>query len=119
VEDFFSSYNAILGRPCYAKFMAISNYTYLKLNMPGPNEIITVSTSFKATYNCEHANCEHTSLVATKELANLQKDMSQDAPDDPKINTSTFKSTEGTKEVPVDPFDPAKRVCIGVVLCNK
>lgn len=45
--------------------------------------------------------------------------MPQDAPDDPKINTSAFKSTEGMKEVPVDPFDPAKWVCIGVALCNK
>jgi hypothetical protein len=26
----------VLGRPCYAKFMAVPNYTYLKLKMPGP-----------------------------------------------------------------------------------
>ena len=31
VVDFPRSYHAILGRPCYAKFMAIPNYTYLKL----------------------------------------------------------------------------------------
>ena len=28
VVDFLGSYHAILGRPCYAKFMAIPNYTY-------------------------------------------------------------------------------------------
>ena len=43
VVDFLGSYHAILGRPCYAKFMAIPNYTYLKLKMLGPNGVITES----------------------------------------------------------------------------
>jgi len=30
------TYHAILGEPCYAKFMAVPNYTYLKLKMLGP-----------------------------------------------------------------------------------
>ena len=33
VVGFRGSYHAILGRPCYAKFMAVPNYTYLKLKM--------------------------------------------------------------------------------------
>ena len=33
VVDFPRSYHAILGQPCYAKFMVIPNYTYLKLKM--------------------------------------------------------------------------------------
>ena len=28
------------------KFMAIPNYTYPKLKMPGPHEVITIDTSF-------------------------------------------------------------------------
>jgi hypothetical protein len=36
VIDFKGPYHAILGRPCYAKFMAISSYAYLKLKMLGP-----------------------------------------------------------------------------------
>ena len=40
------AYHAILGRPAYAKFMAVPNYTYLKLKLPGPNGVITVSGSF-------------------------------------------------------------------------
>ena len=39
-------YHDILGRSCYAKFMAIPNYTYLKLKMPGPCRVITIGTSF-------------------------------------------------------------------------
>ena len=34
VVGFKGTYHAILGRPCYAKFMAVPNYTYLKLKMP-------------------------------------------------------------------------------------
>jgi hypothetical protein len=37
VVGFRGAYHAILGRPCYAKFMAVPNYTYLKMKMPGPN----------------------------------------------------------------------------------
>jgi hypothetical protein len=36
VVDFEGPYHAILGWPCYAKFMAVPNYTYLKLKMLGP-----------------------------------------------------------------------------------
>jgi hypothetical protein len=42
VVGFRETYHAVLGRPCYAKFMAVPNYTYLKLKMPGPNGTITV-----------------------------------------------------------------------------
>src|SRR6185436_2071325 len=43
VVDWKGVYHALLGRPAYAKFMAVPNYTYLKLKMPGPNEVITVA----------------------------------------------------------------------------
>ena len=46
VVGFPGTYHTILGRPCYAKFMAIPNYTYLKLKMLGPGRVITVGTSF-------------------------------------------------------------------------
>ena len=40
------TYHAILGRPCYAKFMVVPNYTYLKLKMLGSCGVITIDTSF-------------------------------------------------------------------------
>ena len=46
VVEFHGTYHAILGHPCYAKFMAIPNYTYLKLKISGPCGVITISTSF-------------------------------------------------------------------------
>ena len=47
VVDWKGMYHALLGRPAYAKFMVVPNYTYLKLKMPGPNGVITVSGSFE------------------------------------------------------------------------
>ena len=66
VVDFPGSYHAILGRPCYAKFMAVPNYAYLKLKMPGPSGIITVHGSFQHAYRCDVENCE---LAADQDAA--------------------------------------------------
>ena len=33
---FPGAYHALLDRPCFTKFMAVPNYTYLKLKMPYP-----------------------------------------------------------------------------------
>jgi hypothetical protein len=48
VACFDCGYNAIIGRPGLAKFMAIPHYTYMILKMPGPQEIITVRLTSKA-----------------------------------------------------------------------
>ena len=60
VVGFWGAYHAILGCPCYAKFMAISNYTYLKLKMPGPKGVITIGSSFEHAYECDVECIEHT-----------------------------------------------------------
>ena len=56
--DFLGSCHAILGRPCYAKFIAIPNYAYLKLKMPRPNDIITVGSTFLHAYTCDRKHYE-------------------------------------------------------------
>jgi hypothetical protein len=35
VVGFSGTYHAILGRPAYETFMAVPNYTYMKLKIPG------------------------------------------------------------------------------------
>jgi hypothetical protein len=47
VVDLPSVKHALLSRLCFAKFMAIPNYTYLKLKMPGPKGVITIEGSFE------------------------------------------------------------------------
>lgn len=62
--EFLGSYNAVLGRPYYAKFMVVPNYTHLKLKMPGPRKTIMISALFRVAYTCKQANCELASTLA-------------------------------------------------------
>ena len=73
VVGFHGTYHAILGRPCYAKFMAIPNYTYLKLKMPGPNGVITVSSAFSHAFACDHEHYELTIAVINPSSPRLQQ----------------------------------------------
>jgi hypothetical protein len=74
VMDFSGAYNAILGRPCYVKFMVVPIYMYLKLKMPGPHGIIMAFASFHVSYAREQASCELASAqAATRELVELRK----------------------------------------------
>ena len=52
VVDFQSAYHAILGRPAYARFMARPCYVYLKLKMPGPKGVITITGNRKKAEEC-------------------------------------------------------------------
>jgi hypothetical protein len=53
VVGFSGTYHAILGRLAYAKFMAVPNYTYMKLKIPGPKGIITVGPTYQHAYECD------------------------------------------------------------------
>ena len=120
VLGFHGTYHAILGLPCYAKFMAVPNYTYLKLKMPGPSGVITVGTSFQRAYECEVECCDHAAaIVASKELTDIRKEVTEEAPD-PKKSIGSFKPAEGSKEVLIDPSSPkGKVVHIGTALSSK
>ena len=48
--DFPGTYHALLRRSCFAKFMVVPNYTYLKLKMPSPKGVITIEGSFEQAY---------------------------------------------------------------------
>jgi hypothetical protein len=63
VVGFHGTYHAILGRPCYAKFMKVPNYTYLKLKMPGLKGVITVKPSYEHAYECDVECIEHGEVV--------------------------------------------------------
>ncbi|XP_020155945.1 uncharacterized protein [Aegilops tauschii subsp. strangulata] len=52
VVDFHSAYHVVLGRPPYARFMARPCYTYLKLKMPGPKGVITVTGNRQRAEEC-------------------------------------------------------------------
>jgi hypothetical protein len=64
---FRGAYHTILGRPCYAKFMAVSNYTYLKMKMLGPKGVITVDSLIEHAFDCDVECVEHAKAVALDE----------------------------------------------------
>ena len=71
-----------LGAALLCKFMVVPNYTYLKLKMPGPGGVITVGTSFQRAYECEVKCCDCTAtIVASKELAAIRKEVAEETPD--------------------------------------
>jgi hypothetical protein len=63
VVGFRGAYHVILGRPSYVKFMAVPNYTYLKMKMPGPKGVITVGSSIEHAFNCDVECVEHTEAL--------------------------------------------------------
>ncbi|XP_066311370.1 uncharacterized protein [Miscanthus floridulus] len=114
VVDFLGSYHAILGRPCYAKFMAIPNYTYLKLKMPRPNGVITMSSAISHAFACDHEHYDLATVgVYSSELPWLRETSILAVPDYNKPTSLTaFHPLEETKAVGVDPTNPAKTVWI-------
>jgi hypothetical protein len=67
VANFDCGYNAIIGRPGLAKFMAISHYTYMILKMPGPQGIITVRADVQGAAKCFRVAIQ--AALTTKPLA--------------------------------------------------
>ncbi|XP_066344198.1 uncharacterized protein [Miscanthus floridulus] len=120
VVGFHRTYHAVLGQPCYAKLMAVPNYTYLKLKMSGPGGIITIGTSFQRAYECKVECCDHAAaIVASTELMALRKEVVEEAPN-LKRSTGFFEPVEGSKEVLVDPESTeGKTVRIGTTLSSE
>ena len=117
---FHRTYHTILGHPCYTKFMAVPNYTNLKLKMLGPCRVITIGTSFQRAYECEVECCGHaTTIVASGELATLKEEVAEEVPG-PKRSARSIEPMEGAKEVLIDPSGfKDKVVRIGTTLSSK
>ena len=95
--------------------MAVPNYTYLKLKLPGPNRVITVSGSFEQAYasSREHFDLATTAANST-ELGQLRAATTECRPDPGMPSQApTFVSTEETKSVMVDDANPSKTVRAG------
>jgi hypothetical protein len=110
VVGFRGMYHAIVGRPGYAKFMAIPNYTYLKLKMPGPKGVITISSSYEHAYECDVECVEYGEAVENStELASKLEALAAEAPE-PKRHAGSFEPAEGTKKIPLDPTNSDGKV---------
>jgi hypothetical protein len=120
VVGFRGTYHAVLGRPCYAKFMAVPNYTYLKLKMPGPNGVITVRSTYRHAYECDVECVEYAEALAESEalIADLEC-LSKEVPD-AKRHVGNFEPAEAVKFVTLNPSnDACKQVRVGSELDPK
>jgi hypothetical protein len=102
VIDFAGSYHAILGWPYYAKFMAVPNYTYLKLKIPGPKGVVMVGGSLQQANLCKKESY-NLGMVAVRsfELRSIQLATAEAMPNSVKGKSSAgaFKHAEDTKPV--------------------
>jgi hypothetical protein len=98
------AYHAILRRPCYTKFMVVPNYTYLKMKIPGPNDVIAVGSSIEHAFYCDVECIEHTEALALDEalVTSMEKLVNEDL-DSTAKHAGSFEAAEQTKEVPLDP----------------
>jgi hypothetical protein len=100
--------------------MAVPNYTYLKLKMPGPNGVITVGSTYRHAYECDMECVEYAEALAESEalIADMES-LSKEVPD-AKRHAGNFEPVEVVKSVPLYPSnDAAKQVRIGSELDPK
>jgi hypothetical protein len=119
VMDWPSQYHAILGRPAFAKFMAVPHYAYLMLKIPGPKGKITVQGSFKVYNTCDK---EFNRLAQTfgmiAEYARLKGETDHNVLPDVgrSLPDQVFDATQDSKKIQVHPTDPNKTTSIAVNL---
>jgi len=87
--------------------MAVPNYTYLKMKMSCPKDVITIGPSFEHAYECDVECVECAEAQAEDEAlgASLDK-MASEAMDSTHRHAGNVEPTEGIKTVPLDPSHP-------------
>jgi hypothetical protein len=104
VACFDCAYNAIIGRPGLAKFMAIPHYPYMILKILGPQGIITVRADFQGAAECFWGAIQ-TPLTAGPQIAlptqadDKLVDENFTTPSNEAPTMTSMRSTEETKRI--------------------
>ena len=108
VVDFQSAYHAILGRSVYARFMARPCYVYLKLKMPGPKGVITITGNRQRAEEC----LQQGSRITDQQMVVLELDEYKKTVNPADLmrskkpaSESAFQSAGETKKVSIHPTD--------------
>jgi hypothetical protein len=123
VASFDCGYNAIIGRPRLAKFMAIPHYTYMILKMPGPQGIITVHAGFQGAAECFRVAIQ--AALTTKPSttsymqANSKPDEDLTVPANEAQVVTSIRLTEETKRINLGFADERKTAIINSSLDDK
>ena len=89
IAPFLSAYHALLGRTAFTRFNAVPHYAYLKIKMPGPRGIITISGNTERSLRTE----EYVAALAAEARSGLFN----------RRNSSVFKTGDIAKRVQCTP----------------
>jgi hypothetical protein len=123
VASFDCGYNAIIGRPGLAKFMAIPHYTYMILKMPRPQGIITVHADFQGAAECFRVAIQ-TALTTKPSMtssaqANSKPEEDLTIPANEAQTVTSMRPTEETKRISLEFIDERKTIIISCILDDK
>jgi hypothetical protein len=123
VASFDCGYNAIIGRPGLAKFMAILHYTYMLLKMSGPQGIITVRADFQGTAECFRVAIQAAlttkSSMTSSAQANSKPKEDLAVPANKAQAVTSMRPTEETKRINLEFADERKTTIISSSLDDK
>jgi hypothetical protein len=78
--DWPLQYHAILGRPTFARFIAVPHYAYLVLKIPGSRGVIMMKGSFEVsdTYDKEFNKMAQTFGMTAEYTSKIRKTQRRD-----------------------------------------
>ncbi|XP_073360345.1 uncharacterized protein [Aegilops tauschii subsp. strangulata] len=129
VVDLSSAYHTLLGRPTLGRFMAVPHYAYLKMKMPGPKGLITITSDYCKSLECarDGAKLAESLVIAEKRrqldriVAMAGEASTASIPTKDSADEAAFKPSQETKKVKLNPEDPSynKYVVVGTRLDSK
>jgi hypothetical protein len=112
----------LLGRPTLAKFTAIPHYAYLKMKLPGPRGVITITGCYKKSMECTKASSKLAEeLVVAEEKRQLLQRVALTQPGRPAPSqpVSNLKPANDAKKIPPEVDKMAKVIASEVGLSAK
>jgi hypothetical protein len=123
MASFDCRYNAIIGRPGLAKFMAIPHYSYMILKMSGPQGIITVRVDFQGAAECFRGAIQATLTTkpptTSSTQANTKPEEDLAVPANEAQAVTSMRPTEETKRINLGFADERKMAIISSSLDDK
>ena len=104
--------------------MAVPHYAYLKMKLPGPREIITISGDYKRSIACASDSAKvAVAMVCNEEMRHFKRkalEEQQAMPESVKADgEASFQSARDTKRIYFDENDKSKFIHVGANLDRK
>jgi len=118
VAPFNSGYHTLLGREAFTIFHALPHYGYMKLKMPGPNGIITLTSVPDTALRAENKTTALalqalSEALSAEELATLRSTVDRDDVIlDKRSKSTSFKPVDEIVKFQAHPTDPTKTASI-------